>query len=162
MKKYLYLYIFIVFLPLPVFSQAMVKDTIKWKNYIIVVQLPKVAHKHANIYNYEEGFFKTYPFYSYCNANITIHCGNSVKRPILSLPTSSLILSKKKKYKNSYSFIHKNKYYREDVYINCDITIIAENVPLQYRKKIDQAINSIVIVQCISKRTPKNTSCNEN
>lgn len=54
-------------------------DTISMGEYSLVIDVPQISLNHKFVYQYEEGFFITYPYID--SAYFFIHKGYNIKRP---------------------------------------------------------------------------------
>ena len=136
------------------FSQTNTRiDTIKWSNYVLILEVPKCNHIHTD--SYEEGFFQTIN----ClidSAIITIHCGAMVNLPLIDLTkynvTSEFNLCKEVQVLRGFYEYEKNgvkmkRYFREENYKRQGITIMYENVIEKRLDFYDHILNNIKVVR---------------
>lgn len=129
-------------------------DTISMGEYSLVIDVPQISLNHKFVYQYEEGFFITYPYID--SAYFFIHKGYNIKRPFCDT-TQIMLVSEDKNLKCYYGVI--NDFYTKEVfYKKSKITASYVNVKEEYLSLFDGIISSLEFIPCCdanrnSKRT---------
>ena len=136
------------------FSQTNTKiDTIKWSNYLLIIEVPKDNHIHKD--SYEEGFFQTINCLN-DSAIITIHCGAMVNLPLINLTkynvSSEFNLCKEVQvlrgfYEDEKNGVKINRYFREENYKRQGLTIMYENVIEKRLDFYNHILNNIKVLR---------------
>lgn len=130
------------------FSQEVFKrDTIKWSNSQLIIELPIKSSSHID--TYEEGFFKIITCYI-DSAIITIHCGAMVNHPLIDISlheiTSEFIFDNEIKIWRGYKECYNGKkYFREEDYFSIGIAVLYENVNKNRLDTYERIFNNIII-----------------
>lgn len=117
-------------------------DTILCGSQSLVINIPRFSFNHKSIYQYEEGFFVTYPFKD--SAYLFIHQGYNSVRPFCDTTQVKLVLKDDIKLCRYGSF--GNLFTKEIYYKKGKITISYVNVKRDELPFFDSIISSLQIL----------------
>ena len=119
-------------------------DTISMGEYSLVIEVPRISLSHKSVYQYEEGFFITYPYID--SAYLFIHKGYNIKRPFCDT-TQIMLVSEDKNLKCYYGVI--NDFYTKEIfYKKSKMTISYVNVKEKYLSLFDRIVSSLEFIPC--------------
>lgn len=106
-------------------------DTISLEEYSLVIDIPIISLTHKSIFQYEEGFFITYPYID--SAYLFIHKGHNVTRPFCDSTQIKLTLENDtlKYYYGVIGGLYiKEIFYKEEKITISYINVKGEDLPL--------------------------------
>lgn len=123
-------------------------DTITCGSYKVIIEIPPLAYKHSKILDYEEGFWKIYPFSD--STYILLHYGSMINIPILG-KRENCFEYKIYQLNNTCSTIRgsctANIFFREDLYFYGNIILLYDNVSISKQIDFDIILDNIIIIK---------------
>lgn len=114
-------------------------DTIVFKGYSLIINVPSFSYTHKSFYQYEEGIFITYPYKD--SAYLFIHYGYNVTRPFCD-STQVESISENDTLK-SYFGINNGVFFKEIYYKKRKISISYVNIRGEDVPLFDSIIQSL-------------------
>lgn len=123
-------------------------DTIICDSYLMLVKVPCISYLHKTYYQYDEGFFMTYPYRD--SAFFYIHKGHNVRQPFLDTSQKGIF------FENDTLQCHygicNNVFYKEIFYKERKVTISYVNIKEEDVLLFDRIISTLVFYPSFVKR----------
>lgn len=116
-------------------------DTVSCGEYTLIINVPRISLKHKSFFQYEEGFFVTYPYID--SAYLFIHDGHNMTRPFCDTSLIKMISENdtlKCYYGTCGNYSTKEVYYKKEKLTISYVNIKREDLPL-----FDNVISSLKI-----------------
>jgi len=125
-----------------------VTDTVVFGDRIVIIQIPKLSHRHATTLMGENSF-KTYPFLD--TAIIVVHSGRMIHLPLTHYLTDKVICSRTqldsdvRTIRGHHLLNGQKRYFREDNYSEHRINVYYANVCASMVEIFDSILDNIKI-----------------